>query len=319
MFDKMKKLLILLGLCIGLKGGVFAQMSSSQSFDKTLSVGLKGGINLPRMWYFNNSALSELPQSIVFTPTGGIFLDIPITDGLYLSPEVDYVQRGTDISYVHKNTGSNIHYSISASYVDFRLPLEMSWEIKPYFQPYVLVGAEMGVCMFGKIHIDRDGALDFHPDDMDVNSYSLSLIEAGDSIVSVLGDSNIPWSQAKELISDVFIASFNGSNMSMIHAGAFAGVGIRSKVSLGYQDILLKFNVSYHQGLLDSYSYYEKNGTMQSINVNAYHITGSRLPQGLEVTLGVAIPLKPRLKDACASFANDRYRRHGNRRQLFGY
>ena len=297
MFDKMKKLLILLGLCMGLKGGVFAQMSSSQSFDKTLSVGLKGGINMPRMWYFNNSALSELPQSFVFTPTGGIFLDIPITDGLYLSPEIDYVQLGTDISYVHKNTGSNIHYSISASYVDFRLPLEMCWEIKPYFQPYVLVGAEMGVCMFGKIHIDRDGALDFHPDDMDVNSYSLSLIEAGDSIVSVLGD----------------------SNMSLIHAGAVAGVGIRSKVSLGYQDILLKFNVSYHQGLLDSYSYYEKNGTMQSINVNAYHITGSRLPQGLEVTLGVAVPLKPRLKDACASFSNDRYRRHGRRGHLFGY
>ena len=273
---------------------------------------------MPRMWYFNNAALSKLPQSFVITPTGGLFLDIPIADGIYLSPEVDYVQRGTDIKYVHR-TGANVHYSISASYVDLRLPLEMCWEIKPYFQPYVLVGAEMGVCMLGKIHMDRDGALAFHPDDMEVNSYTLSLIQAGDSIVSILGDSTITGNQTLDRIGDVIIAAFNGSNMSLIHAGAFAGVGVRSKVSIGYQDILLKFNVSYHQGLLDSYSYYEKNGTSQAINVNAYQISGWRLPQGLEVTLGVAIPLKTRLKDACSSFSNDRYRRHGNRGHLYGY
>jgi hypothetical protein len=312
MFEKTKKLLILLGLCIGLHCGVFAQMSNSRSFDKTFSLGLKGGINIPRMWYFNNDELSQLPQSFVITPTGGVFLDIPITDVLYLSPEADYVQRGTDISYVHR-TGANVHYSLSASYVDLRLPLEMCWEIKPYFQPYVSVGAEMGVCISGKIHMDRkfDNPADIintniipYDETIDVNSSNIA---------------NITWPQNYEQFVDALVDVFNGSNMSLVHAGAFAGVGIRSKVSIGYQDVLLKLNMSYHQGFVDTYSYYEKSGDSQSLNVQAYQITGWRLPQGLEVTLGVAIPLKPMLKDACSSFSNDRYRRHGNRGHLYGY
>ena len=111
----------------------------------------------------------------------------------------------------------------------------------------------------------------------------------------------------------------DSANMSLIHVGAFAGVGVRSKVAIGYQKLLLKFSVSFHHGFLDSYSPYEKNGTSQAVNVHAYQITGNRLPQGLEVTLGVAIPLEKHLDDACATFANDRYRRRGNRGHLFGY
>ena len=82
-------------------------------------------------------------------------------------------------------------------------------------------------------------------------------------------------------------------------------------------EVMLKLSATFHQGFVDSYSPYEKIGAAQAQNVNAYQITGWRLPQGLEVTLGVAIPLKPILKDACASFSNDR--RHGNRGHLYGY
>lgn len=307
----MKKILILLGLCVGLNGGIYAQMSSSRSFDKTFSLGLKGGINMPRMWYFNNDELSQLPQSFVITPTGGLFLDIPITDGIYLSPEVDFVQRGTDISYVHR-TGANVHYWISASYVDLRLPLEMCWEIKPYFQPYVLVGAELGVCMFGKIHMDRQFN---NPSDI----INMAIVPYDETIdVNSSNISNITWPLNFDQIGEVLIDVFNGSNMSLAHAGAFAGVGIRSKVPIGNQDVLLKLNAAFHQGFVDTYSYYEKSGDSQSLNVNAYQISGMRWPQGLEVCLGIAIPLKPILKDACASFSNDRSR-HGNRGHLYGY
>ena len=279
---------------------------------------MKVGVNMPRMLYYNNPALLRLSQSAVFAPSGGLYFDIPLSSMVFFSPEVAFVQRGTDMKYVHQNTGANVHYSISTSYIDLRLPLEMCWNIKPYFQPYLFAGAEVGLCMSGKIHLDRDGALDFHPDDLEVSSSSMSLIQAGDSIINVLGDTTISSIQAKELINDVLIAVSNGSNMSLVHAGAFAGAGVRSKVNIGNQEVLLKFSMAFHQGFLDSYSYYEKNGTSQAINVNAYQISGNRLPQGLEVTLGVAIPLKPRLDDACASFSNDRYRRRGNRGHLFG-
>ena len=105
----------------------------------------------------------------------------------------------------------------------------------------------------------------------------------------------------------------------MIHAGAFAGAGIRSRIGLGGRHILLKLSASAHQGLLDSYSAAEKEGSIPAANVNAYQVTGWRLPQGLEVCLGIAIPLEKHMDDACATFSNDRYRRHGKGRHLFGF
>ena len=265
----MKKILLFLVLLMGVNGSIFAQMSSSQPFDKTISMGLKGGINMPRMWYFNNEVLSQLPQNDTLTLMGGLFLDIPLNETMSFVPEVVYVRRGTDLRYVH--------YNISVAYADLRLPVEFYWPIKPYFQPYLVAGAEVGFRLFGEIHMNRTAPI------------AMNTTLPADS-----------------------------SNMFLIHAGAFAGAGVRSRISLGVMEVMLKLSATIHQGLVDSYSPYEKNGTAQAQNVNAYQISGWRLPQGLEVTLGIAIPLKPRLKDACASFANDR-RRHGNRGHLYGY
>lgn len=290
----MKKYLLIVGLlwCCCLSG--FAQMMIDRPYEKKVSLGIKGGVNMPRMLYFQNPALMRQSQSLVLAPTGGVFLDIPLLNGVFVSPEVAYVRRGTDMKYVHLNTGAKVHYWIKTSYVDLRLPLEKSWEINPYFQPFVFVGAEAGMCLYGQIHLDRQFS--------------------GTMFPWVHGFPTEPDPEAMDRTIDV-----DSANMSLIHVGAFAGMGFRSKVAIGYQKLLLKFSVSFHQGFLDSYSPYEKNGTSQAVNVHAYQITGNRLPQGLEVTLGVAIPLEKHLDDACATFANDRYRRRGNRRHLFGY
>ena len=53
--------------------------------------------------------------------------------------------------------------------------------------------------------------------------------------------------------------------------------------------------------------------------MNAYKITGSRLPRGIEATLGIAIPLEKRPDDACASFSNDRRWFKHSKRGNFGY
>lgn len=276
MFKKVKKILLLSGLLIGLMGNIFAQMSSSQPFEKTISLGLKGGINMPRMWYFNNAALSQVPQKDTLTIMGGIFADIPLSEGVSFAPEIVYVQRGTDMRYEHR-TGAQVNYSIKVAYADLRLPVEFYWPIKPYFQPYLVAGAEAGFRLFGEIHMDRTA----------------------------------PIALDETLTAD-------SSNMFLVHAGAFAGAGVRSRINLGAMEVMLKLSATFHQGFVDSYSPYEKNGTAQAQNVNAYQISGMRWPQGLEVCLGIAFPLKPILKDACASFSNDR-RRHGNRGHLFGY
>ena len=276
MFKTMKKILLLSGLLIGFMGNIFAQMSSSQPFDKTIALGLKGGINMPRMWYFNNAALSQVPQKDTLTIMGGIFADIPLSEGISFAPEVVYLQRGTDMRYVHR-TGAQVHYSIKVAYADLRLPVEFYWPIRPYFQPYLVAGAEAGFRLFGEIHMDRTAPIAL--------------------------DETIP---------------ADSSNMFLVHAGAFAGAGVRSRINLGAMEVMLKLSATFHQGFVDSYSPYEKNGTVQAQNVNAYQISGMRWPQGLEVCLGIAIPLKPILKDACASFSNDRSR-HGNRGHLYGY
>lgn len=260
----MKKYLIIIGLLLCSVSVTMAQMSQQKKIDNTVSLGLKGGINTPRMLYYQNEPLSRLPQAWTITPMGGLFIDIPLGSALVFAPEAVYVQRGTDMSYEHRS-GAQVHYTMSASYVDLRLPLELRWPISKYFQPFLVVGAEGGVRLFGQIHMDRTA-----PIEMD------ETIDVGDA------------------------------NLSLIHAGALAGVGVRSMINLGAQEILLKLTVTAHQGLLDSYAAGEKEGTSAPVNVNAYQIMGSRLPQGLEATLSIGIPLKAREDDACSTFSRDR-------------
>lgn len=273
----MKKYLIIIGLLLCSVSVTMAQMSQRKKIDNTVSLGLKGGINTPRMLYYQNEPLSRLPQAWTITPMGGLFLDIPLGSALVFAPEAVYVQRGTDMSYEHRS-GAQVHYMMSAFYVDLRLPLELRWPISKYFQPFLVVGAEGGVRLFGQIHMDRTA-----PIEMD------ETIDVGDA------------------------------NLALIHAGALAGVGVRSMINLGAQEILLKLSVTAHQGLLDSYAAGEKEGTSAPVNVNAYQITGSRLPQGLEATLSIGIPLKAREDDACSTFSKDRSRRRINKRGMFGF
>lgn len=274
----MKKHIIILLVLLGFGLASQGQMSSNNVQQKeAFAIGLKGGVNLPRMYYFQNEPLSQLPQAWTFTPMGGLFVEIPVGSMLIIAPEAVYVQRGTDISYEHFS-GSNVHYTMNISYADLRLPFEFRLPVTQYFQPYLTLGAEAGMRLFGQIHIDRTA-----PVELD------QTIDVGDA------------------------------NMNLIHAGAFAGLGIRSRIGIGSRHILLKLGATVHQGLLDNYGAAEKEGSVPAVNVNAYQVTGWRLPQGLEVTLGVAIPLEKHLEDACATFAKDRYRHRGNRGHLFGY
>lgn len=273
----MKKLLIIILVLSGLKLS-YAQIMQNQPMDKSDAVGIKGGVNMPRMLYYDNSVLGNLPQDFVFTPMGGLYVDIPLAGWLHLAPEAVYVQRGSKMSYVHVPSGATVNYSIMTHNVDLRIPLELVWPISPYFQPFLTLGGEAGMCLGGQIHLDRTAPI------------------AYDQTIAV-----------------------DSANMNLIHAGAYVGVGVRSMVAIGNHDILLKFNATFHQGLLDSYSAYETEGTSQAVNVNAYQIWGKRMPQGLEVSLGIAIPLRAPEEDACATFAKDRKYHRGTRGHLFGY
>ncbi len=243
---------------------------------QSVYLGLKGGLNLPRMLYFQNEALGQIKQDTLLKPIGGVFADIPLGDFVSAAPEVMFVQRGCGMKYSHFS-GADVAYEMNLRYVDLRLPLEVRWAFQPYLQPYITFGIEAGFCLGGAIGMTRTAPAAFN-----------QTIDAGKA------------------------------NMNQIHVGALAGLGIRSVFEVGKRDLLLKLSATYHQGLLDSYSKMEKDGTAAPQNVNAYQITGNRLPQGLELTLGIGISLNRR-DDACSTFSNDRYRRKGIRGRLFGF
>lgn len=273
----MKKLCLIIGLLFSLSIVSQAQTSRNSQKKEPLAVGIKGGLNMPRMFFMGNASLSQLKQKMNLTPTGGLFVEIPVGSVLMIAPEVMYVQRGTDIEYEHFS-GTKVHYAMNVSYVDLRLPFELRWAIKPFVQPYLVLGAEGGMRMFGQIHIQRTAPVEMN-----------KTIDVGDA------------------------------NMNLVYAGVFAGLGVRSRFDIGLLGMIVKLSASYHQGFLDTYSVKEKEGVAQPVNVNAYQITGSRLPRGIEVTLGVAIPLESKPDDACASFSKDRRWVKHSKRGYFGY
>ena len=105
----MKKIILIASLLALFGFGVMAQE------DNAVSIGVKGGINMPRMHYVNNKYLSSLPQAWKITPTGGVFVDVPIGDVFVIAPEFDYVQRGTDITYEHMQKADTVWEVISTS------------------------------------------------------------------------------------------------------------------------------------------------------------------------------------------------------------
>lgn len=273
----MKKSILIIGLLLGINAVSMAQMSRYNNRKEPVSIGIKGGVNMPQMSYLGNKPLSRLDQNWYFTPMGGLFVEIPVGSALIIAPEAVYVQRGTDIEYEHIS-GTMVHYTMNVSYADLRLPFELRLPLSRYFQPYLVAGAEGGMRLFGKIHMIRTVHVE-----MDES------IDVGDA------------------------------NMGLIHAGVFGGLGFRSRFNLGAMGMVVKLSASYHHGLLDTYSKMEKEGTADPVNINAYHITGSRLPRGIEAALSIAIPLEKRADDACASFSKDRrwFKRSG--RGYFGY
>ena len=104
------------------------------------------------------------------------------------------------------------------------------------------------------------------------------------------------------------IIDIGKANMAPYHAGAYAGLGIRSDINFGSLTLSVRLEASYHHGFVDSYSEMEHAETAAPVNINAYNSTGKRMPKGWEICLGLGIPLHfDNSDDACSTFT-DRYR-----------
>lgn len=229
------------------------------------AVGVKGGVNLSKMM-FTDWHLSDLPQQFAIRPTGGVFVDLPLTRFLGIAPELVYSERGMRTVYTHYS-GYDVDYSIKSRYVDFRLPVLIGVELLPWFQPYLVFGGDVGYLLGGKVHLQQTGLPN---PDLTVN----------------LGK----------------------ANMNPLYLGAFGGLGFRFFKAVNGHRAQLKIEATYNHEFLDTFSVMEHNDDAVPENVNAYNITGKRFPQGIEISVGVTLPLMPDKNDACYTFSRNKWR-----------
>lgn len=231
---------------------------------REVSVGLKGGINLAGMT-FTAPRLSELPQSMALKPVGGVFVDLPLSEGFSIVPELMYVERGMATHYTHYS-GCEVDYVIRSRYVDFRLPVLIGVNLARWFQPYLVAGGDAGYLLGGSIHLRQPGLP--RPD-----------------LTTDLGE----------------------ANMKPLYLGAFAGLGLRFFKPMKGHHAQLRIEATYNHAFVDTFSEMEHNDAATPLNVNAYNVTGKRFPRGIEVTMGLVVPLMPD-KDACYSFSKNKYK-----------
>lgn len=97
------------------------------------------------------------------------------------------------------------------------------------------------------------------------------------------------------------------ANMKPLYLGAFGGLGLRFFKPMKGHWAQLKIEATYCHDFVDTFSEMEHIDEANSLNINAYNITGKRFPKGIEITMGLVVPLMPD-KDACYSFSKNRYK-----------
>lgn len=100
------------------------------------------------------------------------------------------------------------------------------------------------------------------------------------------------------------------ANMRSLYLGTFGGVGIRFFREINGQKVQLKIDATYNIDFVDTFTDMEHNDEAQPLNVNAYNITGKRFPKGIEITVGITIPLRSAKDDACYSFSKNKWNKH---------
>lgn len=280
----MKKLSIIILLALFAQVAAFAQIND-QSSSNSVAIGIKGGLSFPRMYYSDNH-LNELPQAWL-KDSNGAFRIFPIGGVFVDVPLGDFVSVAPEVMFAQRGTSMTYqHYS--GANVDYSINSK-------YIDLRIPVIARLKV-------VDA-----FQP-------YVLAGLEAG----YLLGG-QISEKRSAPIAFDTII-NIGKANMAPIHAGVFAGAGIRSDINCGAFTLMLKLDATYHQGFLDSYSSMEHEESSNAVNINAYNVNGIRFPRGLEVCFSLGIPLKFHpVDDACSTFSNNKYRPKHSKGTMYGF
>ncbi len=97
------------------------------------------------------------------------------------------------------------------------------------------------------------------------------------------------------------------ANMYPFYIGAFAGLGMRLLRVMNGRKAQFRIDAIYNMDFVDSFSVMEHADASHPVNVNAYNITGKRFPRGIEVTMGLVVPLRPDKNNACYGFSKNKW------------
>lgn len=143
----MKRIFCIIVLVLMFAGEMFSQ-------DKTY-FGIKGGINIPRL-YYSDSELSSLPHDFKIKPSLGVFLEFPLSSKLSLATELNYQVRGGGTSYVYEQD-YDVTYNVNANYLSLRLPFYWYLAKKKAVSPYLMLGPDVGYVIGGEISLSQPG------------------------------------------------------------------------------------------------------------------------------------------------------------------
>ena len=117
--------------------------------------GIKGGINSPRLYYTDKN-LKTLPHDFMVKTSIGVFGELPISNNLTLTPEVNYQQRGGSTSYIY-NQQYDVTYKLEANYISLRIPLTFYINGSNNISPYMFAGPDTGYVIDGQIMLSQPG------------------------------------------------------------------------------------------------------------------------------------------------------------------
>lgn len=122
------------------------------------------------------------------------------------------------------------------------------------------------------------------------------LVAGGDAGYLLGGDIRL---QQPDLPHSDLTADLGKANMFPWYLGTFGGLGLRFFKPMNGRRAQLRIEAAYHLDFVDTFSEMEHSDAANPLNVNAYNITGKRFPKGIEVTMGLVVPLLPDKNDAC--------------------
>ena len=123
--------------------------------DDRVLYGVKGGINMPRMYYTDKN-LKKLPHDFMASPTISLFAEFNLYKKLSMAIELNYQTKGTATSYVYEGK-YNVTYKLKADYLGVRLPLYWYLSNTSDVCPYLFAGPDFAYVVGGNISLTQPG------------------------------------------------------------------------------------------------------------------------------------------------------------------